>query len=1130
MSLRYIMGKPDTGKTTLCIDEIAKCDNMKERLFYIVPEQFTLESEKNLIDKKGSLININVLGFRHFAYYLISKMGTSGRAMLDDVGRAMLIRKVVSELKDKLGFYKNSADRQGFIDNIDMTITELMQYSITVEKIGETAENMKEGNLKNKLEDIKLIFEKYREYMNKEYIAGDGALELLAEYIPYSIVKGSEVWIDGFKSFTPQENKVIEQLLKYCKRVNITFTINSPITRYSSIASFDEQYEVKRAVTKITNIAMDNGVEIEPVVFLDKTYRKSCNEIEFIKNNYFKYKFVPYKDEVKNVAVYRASNMYDEIYKICSEIKKLVQYKGYRYKDIALIAGNECYEKPLSIALKKYEIPNFLDGRREVSSHPLITFIMGAVDIIAYGWSNDAVFKMLKTGYTDIDFERIYSLENYVQANGIDKYKWNREWKYGFKEEGQESDKPDKKYINETKNMIFELMVPLNENFTTGKKGNIREITEKLFDILESINIREKLEKEINEAQYRGDSAKTAFYEQIWKTVIDVFDKLVSILGNEKVTMREYSKIIGTGFGKATVGIAPTVQDCILVGDMERTRLPDIKAMFILGANEGNIPVKISERGVFTDDERLVMEENNMELAPGVVQMTNNGRLGIYLNIIKPEEYLAVSYPAGSIRGESLKPSSLVTRIESMFTELVEINIDKKEFEPETVLTGKSAAFDRLIEAVSANDESDFIKDLYSYYSNDVEYGKKLKSIRYGLLSQIPKKYITDRLLPEIWEQVLNRASVSKLEKFTSCPFKFYMEYILRAKEKEVYALRNNDIGTLAHRIMEAFSKYINDGGISWENTDKEYTDAFVDSHIGDFIREMNTDIFESNRNAAILEKIKEASKYALWANVEQVKASRFKPENFEISFGRYNSAIPAIEIEIDEGRILKLNGVIDRVDKMMNEKGSVYVKIVDYKSSNKKLDINKIYKGLQLQLVLYMNSLVSQGKAKAGGMFYFEVNEPKLIEEEKINLSAEDSMLKRLALNGMYDESIEKELDSAYYEGTKGRNKEIVKILRDISEKESEKLTADKMNELLKFSREIVKDIGSEMAKGNIEISPYKYGSEEDSCKFCPYGRVCDFENGDKSKLRNIIKNDDAAWEEIHRRVSEEHINSDDE
>lgn len=1120
MSLRYIMGKPDTGKTTMCIDEIAKCDNMRERLFYIVPEQFTLESEKNLIDKKGSLININVLGFRHFAYYLISKMGTSGRAMLDDVGRAMLIRRIVLELKDKLEFYKNSADKQGFIDNIDMTVTELMQYSITAEKISETAESMKEGNLKNKLKDVKLIFEKYRDYMNREYIAGDGALEILAEYIKNSIVKDSEVWIDGFKSFTPQENKVIEQLLKYCKRVNITFTINSPVTEYGNINSFDEQYEVKRAVTKITALARENNVEIEPVVFLNKTYRKTCDEIEFVKNNYFKYKFKPYEKEVNNIAVYKAGNMYDEIYKICSEIKSLVQYKGYRYKDIALITGNESYEKPLSIALKKYDIPSFLDGRREVSSHPLITFIIGAVDIIAYGWDNSAVFKMLKTGYSDIDFERIYSLENYVQAKGIDKYKWNREWKYGFKEEGRESDKPDKKYITETKEMIFELVAPLNENFTAGKKANVREITEKLYKILESVNITEKLEKELREAKDKGDSAGAAFCEQIWKIVTDILDKMVQILGNEKVTMREYSKILGTGFNKATVGIAPTVQDCIIVGDMERTRLPDIKAMFVAGANEGNIPVKISERGVFTDEERLEMEESSMELAPGIVQMTNNGRLGIYMNIIKPCEFLVLSYPTGNIRGGSLNPSSLITKIESMFTKLAETDIGKSNNDIETVLTGKNAAFDSLIKGVSQNDESDFIKELYNYYSNDEEYGKKLKAIKYGLLSQIPKKYITERLLPEIWEQVLNRASVSKLEKFTSCPFKFYMEYILRAKEKDVYSIRSNDVGTLSHRVMEAFSEYIREGGISWESTDREYTDAFVESHMGEFIREMNTDIFESSRNSAILGKIKEAVKYALWANVEQVKASKFKPENFEISFGRSNSPIPAIEIEIDGGKILKLNGVIDRVDKMINENGSVYVKIVDYKSSSKKLDINKIYNGLQLQLVMYMNAIAKGRGAKAGGMFYFEVNEPKLIEDEKENLSPEDSMLKRLALNGMYDESIEKELDFAYYEGTKGRSREIVKILRDISEKESKKLTAEKMDELLKFSREAVRDIGNEMAKGNIEISPYKYGNEEDSCKFCPYGRVCDFENGDKSKMRSISKNDDEAWEEIHNKV----------
>lgn len=1092
MSLRYITGKTGTGKTELCIDEITKCNTLDNRVFYIVPEQFTLESEKRLLSKKSSLVNINVLGFRHFAYYLISKMGMGKRVMLDESGRAMLIRRIVLELKNKLGFYKNSADRQGFIDSIDMTLTELMQYGISLAKIDETLLDMKDGNLKNKLKDIRLIFEKYREYMNMEYIAGDGALELLAEYIEDSVVKDSVVWIDGFKSFTPQENKVIEKLVKYCKRVTIAFTLSRPAVRYGSLNPFDEEYEVKRAVTKISDIAEENGVEIEPVVYMDKQYKKYCDEIEFIKDNYFKHRFVPYNKEVKNIAVYRATDMYSEMYRICSEIKALVQYKGYRYSDIVLITGSEDYERPLSDILKKFDIPNFLDGRKEISSHSLIVFIMGIIDTVAYGWNNESVFRMLKTGYSGIESERIYTIENYVVSNGINRYKWQKEWKYGFKEK-ENSSKPEKEYIYETKEMILELMAPLNENFKVNKKAKVRDITLAVIGILEKVNVSEKIESDIKEAEDKGDRAKAVFCSKIWSTVTDVFEKLTGILGDEKVTMKEYSGILSAGFEKTSVGIAPAVQDCLIVGDMERTRLPDIKAMFIIGANEGNIPVQIGERGAFKDDERLTLEDNGMEMAPGIVQMMNNGRLSIYMNLIKPAEYLALSYPVGNLKGENLKPSSVVIKIESMFTQLKETEAEKIDYN--TLLTGKAAAFDALIDGLCHNDNSEFMGDLFKYYFNDEEYKNKIGTIEKGILSQLPQKYIDKKLLPALWDNVVKTTSVSRLERFSGCPFKFYMEYILKAKDREVYSIRNSDIGTLSHRVMESFAKYIRDEGVMWEDTDKTYTDAYIESHIGEFIKGMDTDIFETKRNSTILSKIKEALKYSLWANAEQVKASKFKPENFEISFGNYGSDIPSFEIEIDDGRIMRLHGVIDRVDKMIKEDGSIYVKIVDYKSSSKKLDVGKISCGLQLQLAMYMNAVVNNNKSKAGGMFYFEVNEPELAEKDEKNLSFEDFMLKRLALNGIYDQSIEEELDSAFYESYDGRKKAMIKLLRDISKNGSIGVSEENMNELLELAKDTAKKAASEMAQGNIEISPLKY-ADEDPCKYCPYSKVCDVEN----------------------------------
>lgn len=1117
MSLRYILGKSGTGKTTQCINEIVSCDT-KSRIFYIVPEQFTLESEKKILSRKESVININVLGFGHLAYFVISKIGTAGRKILDDTGRAMLIKKIVLELKDKLNFYKNSAEKQGFADSIDDTITELMQYSITPESLSELVLNIKEGNLKEKLKDIQLIFSKYKDYLQNKYISADGLLDILAELIPYSAVKDSEVWIDGFKSFTPQENKVIEVLLKHCKRVNISLNLSSADLTYNGISPFDEHYEVKRAITFITNKAKENKIEIEKTVYLTQEHIKYTDEMNYLKNNYFKYKPKPYDKETENICIYKAGNMYDEIDKVSSEVKNMVQTKGYRYRDIALIIGNKDYEVPLNIALKKFNIPNFLDGRKNVFAHPVVTLMTSAVDILAYNWDNNAIFKFLKTGYTDITFDEIFEIEDYVTANGINRYKWLKEWTYGFKDENH-SNRPDKADIEFIRDSLFEIMSPLKENFTPSKKANIREVTIALFKIMESLKITEKIENDLNKAIENGDNVRAAINREIWNTIVNTADTMVNILGDENVTLREYSKILKTGLNTATIGIAPPAQDYLIVGDMERTRLADIKAMFVLGANEGNIPVRLSEKGIFTDEEKHLMKENNVELSPDIVQMTNNGRLGIYMNLIKATDYLALSYATGDIKGKSLMASSVVNKIKDIFPNINEETIESDN-KPETVLTGKESAFNKLLIAISENDNSEFIKELYMYFNNDEEYSKKLKAVKRGIFSQISRDYLDQKLLPVLWNEFLEKGSVSKLEAYASCPFRFYMNYILNAREKSVYSLKYNDIGSLTHKIMEVFSKHIKKSGIDWNDADRKFTDEFVDKHIAEFVENIGSDIFESGRNSAVLDKIIKASKLSLWANVEQIKASKFKPESFEIDFGKDNSRIPAISIKVDNGKILKLTGVIDRVDKMLND-GLIYVKIVDYKSSSKSLDINKIYYGLQLQLMLYMNTLTKNTKSEPGAMFYFKLNEPDLINAEDYNgnLDLDDFILSRMALNGMYDEDITDKLNSAKIEVIK-RNKP-VEVLRDISTAKSDILNKVQLKRLLEYSEEVVKSIGSEMSKGNIEISPYEYGGES-PCNYCPYGVVCDFENSSKEKLRCIRKNDSAVWNEIMNKSEE--------
>lgn len=1109
MSIQYIFGAPASGKTTLCINEIANCDTISRRMFYIVPEQFVLESEKSILTKKDALVNINVLGFKHLAYYLISKLGTSGRTILDDTGNAMLIKKIVLELKNKLDYYKNSVEKSGFVDSLSATLSEIIQNDIDEVSIAQLITELKDGNLKEKLKDIQIILAKYKEYMDNSYIVSDGMLEILCQLIPLSVVKGADVWIDGFKSFTPQEIKVISVLLKECNSVTLTLPLTESKIEYGKISPFDEKYEIKKTVTAITAAAKENNISIKDVKLLDRISKKANEELNYIKDNFFKRKITPYAKNTDAIEIYKATNIYLEIDNACSIISDLVQSKGYRYKDIALVVGDSSYNVPLSVALKKFNIPNFLDGRRSIANHPFITFVTSAIDTIAYGYDNSYVFKLLKSGYGNIDFDDLYVLENYCLANGIDKWRWQKEWKYGFKDERNQN-KPDKETILALREKLFDMLSPIANDFNSSAKAKAEDITKALIKFVEHNSAKEKLENEITKSNVDGDNVKAIVAQGAWEAFLSVTDKIIELLGNEKLTLKDYSKILKTGLSTTSVGVMPPTQDYLIVGDMDITRYPDVKAMLVIGANEGNIPVIHNENGIFNEDEKQIMEDKHIEFSVGVAQKHNKGKLNVYMNIIKAQEYLMFSYLCGSKDNQTYLPSIIIFRLKDMFPNICQkdvgnnININS---------TSKEAAFEYMIKHITNADCDNEVTELYGYFAKDEEYSKRLYNIKNALYSQLPQNYIAKDIMDIFWDRIYDKASVSMLEKYTACPFSFFMKRLLNVDDRDVFGLKATDIGIVSHKVMEQFSKHIQKNHIEWADADKTYTDNFVDTNISDYLANINTDIFENPRNSAIFKRLVETIKLSLWVNVEQIKASHFKPENFELSFGGEYGKNPPLEVEIDEDRVIKLKGIIDRVDSMVDENGKVYVKLVDYKSSSKNLDINKIFAGIQLQLVLYMNVLVKSKNANPAGMFYFKIAQPDFINDDNKakSMSESDLILNRLALTGMYDNAL-----SDYISSTKVNaiiNRKNVETARDIS-KDSTGLDDVLMSNLLDKSIDIVKDISREMAKGNISISPYEY-DKESPCRFCPYGIVCDIKNNCEN-IRKIEKDNNSLFKEL--------------
>ena len=422
--------------------------------------------------------------------------------------------------------------------------------------------------------------------------------------------------------------------------------------------------------------------------------------------------------------------------------------------------------------------------------------------------------------------------------------------------------------------------------------------------------------------------------------------------------------------------------------------------------------------------------------------------------------------------------------------------------------------FDMLIRLISKGEDSELARRLYAHYSHNEKYAPKLEAVKRGLLSRITPEYLKDELLPVLWESTVNTLSVSKLEDFADCPFRFYMDYVVRARERDVYGLKNTDAGIIAHRLLEMFSLSLKKEGKGWEDADREYADSFVDKHIAEVASEFGSDVYETNRNSAVLGKLADAVKLSLWASMEHIRSGRFRPEYFEIGFGD-GRRLPALEIELDGGKILKINGVIDRVDKMLSEDGRVYVRIVDYKSSAKKPDITEIYSGLQLQLVMYMNALCASGDVLPAGMFYFEVNEPALDDKDGGDEDTQDYILSRMAMRGIYDEALEGKLSPVLVQ--RGRKPGA----RDILERDSLALTSDELKVIMDYAVIKARSEGGEMAKGRISASPALRRGVS-ACRYCPYESVCGFDIHEGSEYNETESDRERATEEIKSIVEE--------
>ena len=1127
MGLRFIIGRSGTGKTHFCIDEISKKQDMGLNVIYIVPEQFSLQAEKELSSNMNGngLLYANVITFGRLSHMVSLERGGNLRDVLDESGKSMVLRKVIFEKEDKLLYYKNSIDKRGFMEQLSTTVRELYSYGVNRDKLNELYNSVDDNSvIKMKLNDISTIVSGYEDYIKEKHISADEKFDILARDLKNSsIIKNAHIYIDGFYGFTPQEINVIGELMEFSEEVNITLPMDK-YTYYDKNPSMARLFfEPATTAKKIIEKAQEKGIKVfEPTVFYEQ--KRGVNEGVRHMEKYFNY-YPPVIGENSNgVKLFSADNKYDEIENCAINILKMAREENVKFNEIAVLMRNVSdYESYIKSIFSEYNIPFFIDKKEDIISQPVVELIRSIIDIVIKDFSYESMFRFLRTGFSPINREDIDLLENYVLAYGIKSYKWHNEtWEYGFKNKDDEN----KANINRIKNEVLNCLKPFYESVSRDKKYTIGHMISSLYDTLKNMNISSILSDKVNKFYESDNIERAEQYKQAWKIMNEIFEQMTHFLENEVMTVSEFSKIVDAGLGEGKLAIVPPTIDTVTVGDIERTRLANLKAVFVVGANEGVLPSPSENLGIFTDLEREILDNKGVELSPDGKRKAFEEQFLIYTSITRASHYIYISYSKSNTDGRALRPSPFIGRFKSLFKDL-----DVLEYESTSVenIVSPVPVLHKLggnIRNIYNGEGEEFWKDVASFYIERKEWDKNIESLRNSIYDKNISEKLSENTMKKVYNGKLN-SSISRLERYISCPYSYFIEYILSAKERKLYELGTPDLGSLFHNVLESFSKKMAENKIPWRDITDSQIDDFVNQSVSENAPKLGNEILLSTASHRYLVKrLERISKRATKTLTKHIKSGTFNPYGYEVEFG-LNGVMPAITIELSNGEKMIMNGKIDRVD-VLDKDGNKYVKIIDYKSGNKEFSLKDVYYGLQLQLIIYIDALMKNIKdgdkdILPAGVLYFKIQDPVIKSvAEMTTEEIENSILKELKMSGLVlkDDDILENLDENLKEKT-SKTSDIIPVSygSDGMLKKTGTSVASIMdyNALMKFTSDKAKSIGENILAGNIDIKPYK-SKDKTPCTYCNYHSICRFDinmpENSYNKLRDI--KDDDIWQEL--------------
>ena len=1130
MSLRFCFGPSGSGKSHRIYEEIMQraAEEPGRNFLIIVPDQFTMQTQKDLVmrsDRDG-ILNIDVLSFGRLSHRILEEVGTKEMPVLDDTGKSLVLQKVAADLKEQLPAMGSLLHKQGYIHEVKSAISEFMQYGISTQDMDKLITSaQKRGALAMKLKDLKTLYRGFQDYIRDHFITTEETLDVLRRSLSKSkILKGSVVVFDGFTGFTPIQNRLIQELMRVCAETIVTVTIGVGEDPYKMDGEQKLFHLSKKTVADLEKLAAEAEVERGEDLFVKGGPNRFAKApaLHYLEQNLFRYQYEPYAGEQQEIHMFEALSPREEVHQTALYIRHLIREQGMTYRDIAVVIGDlEGYASYVETEFGQLEIPCFLDRTRGIVLNPMIEYIKSALQLYIKDFSYDTVFHFLRSGMADISREEIDELENYVIRTGARGYRtYSRLFTRRTEEmqgNAEGSEQAEEKTL-ERLNRIRQQFMDAVEILHMGSQEKAGDYVSHLYDFLEQNQVQQKLLNYQQQFEKEGDLSRAREYAQIYRLVMDLLDQVYELLGEEEISRQEFADILEAGFGEITVGTIPQSVDRIVVGDMERTRLKQVKVLFFLGVNDGNIPKNASKGGIISDMDREFLIESGTEMAPSPRQQMYIQRLYLYLNMTKPSEQLYLSYAKVNSEGKGIRPSYLIDTVRKLFPAMsVEYPQNRSRLEQiEGRQEGARYLAEELREYVEGTLPEEERQDFYLMYrayeadaaGRDLLTRAAFRRYRESGLSRIVARALYGQQLEN---------SVSRLEAYAACACRHFLQYGLSLQEREEFGFEVSDMGTVYHAVLENFAGKLAESNLTWWDFTEDFAAKAVKESVEAYAATYGeTVLYSSARNEYAITRMSRILTRTVLTLQKHLKQGSFQPDDYELSF-RFAEDLDSIHVDLSEDEKMHLQGRIDRID-VSEDAEHVYVKVIDYKSGNRKFDLAALYYGLQLQLVVYMNAAMEMESRKhpdkeivPAALLYYHIDDPTIetpveLTDEQIN----EQILAKLRMNGVVnsDPEVVERLDR--YMQDKSVVIPVEKKKDGSFSARSGVLSREEMQLISSYVDAKIRSIGREILDGKIAANPYEKGNEE-ACTYCAYKKVCGFDGSipgyEKRQLEDLDK-----------------------